>query len=172
MKSRAIACIAALVLTQPLLAQEPVDANMIARIRAEGLDRSQIAATFNMLTNIIGPRLTGSPAHKRAADWSRDRLASWGLDNAHLESWEFGRGWTLEKLTLEMVAPRYFPLIGYPEAWTPPTNGVLEASPLYIGEMSLDQVRALGSRVRGAIVLISPPQTKFITEDRPQPAGS
>ena len=172
MKSRAIACIAALVLTGPLLAQEPVDANMIARIRAEGLDRSQIAATFDMLTNIIGPRLTGSPAHKLAADWTRDQLAGWGLDNAHLESWEFGRGWTLDKLTLEMVTPRYFPLIGYPEAWTPPTKGVIEATPLYIGDMSLDQVRALGSRVRGAIVLISPPQTNFITGDRPQPADA
>jgi carboxypeptidase Q len=172
MKIRIIACLSAIVLTAPAAAQEPVDANMIARIRAEGLDRSQIGATFDMLTNIIGPRLTGSPAHKRAADWTREKLAGWGMSNAHLESWEFGRGWTLEKLTLEMVAPRYFPLIGYPEAWTPSTKGILEAAPVYIGDMSLDQVRGLGNRIRGAIVLISPPQTNFITENRPQPADA
>src|SRR5688500_11887265 len=114
-----------LILLAALLVQEPVDLATIAKIKEEGLQRSQVVATFNTLTNVIGPRLTGSPAYKQAADWSQQQLQRWGLSNVHQEPFEFGRGWTLEKLTLELTAPRYFPLIGYPQAWTPSTRGAL-----------------------------------------------
>src|SRR4051794_39701169 len=96
-----------------LAAQPASERDVLARIRTEGLEHSQVAPVFDMLTVNIGPRLTASPAHKRAAEWARERLVSYGLDNAHLEPWQFGRGWTLEKLTVEMVEPRYLPLIGY-----------------------------------------------------------
>ena len=80
-----------------------------------------------MLVDTIGPRLTGSPEYKRAADWARETLAKWGLTNARLEAFEFGRGWELEKFTIEMVEPRYMPLLGYPEAWSPSTSGEVVA---------------------------------------------
>ena len=73
----------------------------------------------------IGPRLTASPAHKRAAECARDTLTKYGLTNARLEPFEFGRGWELDKLTIEMVEPRYMPLLGYAEAWSPSTSGEL-----------------------------------------------
>ena len=103
---------------------------MLARIRTEGLEHSQVVPVFDMLTVNIGPRLTASPAHKRAAEWARDRLASYGLENAHLEPWKFGRGWTLEKLTIEMVEPRYLPLIGYADGWSASTSGEIVAAPV------------------------------------------
>src|SRR5436190_12933722 len=113
-------------------ASEPVDAVMNAKIRDEGLNRSQVASVFDMFVNVIGPRLTGSPAHKRAADFARDTLTKWNLASVHEESWEFGRGWTLDKYTLEMIEPRYFPLTGFPEAWSPSTSGELVASAVLI----------------------------------------
>ena len=85
-----------------LSAQAALDRETLAKIQDEGLHRSQVAPVFEMLTVTIGPRLTASPAHKRAADWARDRLAAFGLSNARLEPWRFGRGWTLEKLTAEL----------------------------------------------------------------------
>src|SRR5512145_1517198 len=100
---RGVVIVTSLLFGSQAVAQENVDQSTIARIRAEGLQRSQVAATFNMLTNVIGPRLTGSPAYKSAADWSRQQLQTWGLSNARLEAFEFGRGWTLEKLTLELT---------------------------------------------------------------------
>ena len=107
-------------------ASEPVDLAVIAKIRDEGLNRSQVQKVFSEFVDVIGPRLTASPAHKRAADFARQTMASWGLTNSHLESWDFGgRGWEMSKLTIEMVEPRYMPLIGYPEAWTPSTPGEL-----------------------------------------------
>jgi hypothetical protein len=125
---------------------------------------------FRTLTTVMGPRLTASPQYNEAANWARDHFAEWGLDDPHLESFEFGRGWTLEGLTLEMTAPRYFPLIGYPEAWTPSTNGVIAGEPVYVGDATEAEIRAMADRLRGAIVLPYPPQTEFITEDRLQPA--
>src|SRR5438034_8079322 len=99
----------------------------LGRIRAEGLEHSQVAPVFDYLTVNIGPRLTASPAHKRAAEWTRDRLASYGLTNAHLEPWPFGRGWELKKLTVEMAEPRYLPLIAYADGWSASTNGEIVA---------------------------------------------
>jgi len=96
-------------------AQEPVDRAMVARIKEEGLQRSKVEQTFNQLTNVIGPRLTGSPAYKRAADWSARELEGYGLSAVHQESFPFGRGWSLEKFVFEMVEPFYFPLTGLPE---------------------------------------------------------
>ena len=154
----------------PLGAQEPVDLTMIERIKDEGIERSEVMEHFNYLTNVIGPRLSATPAYKRAADWGVIKFEEWGLENAHLESWDFGRGWTLEGLTLEMRSPRYFPLFGYPEAWTPSTDGIVEGLPVYIGDWTTDDLRTRGSELRGKAVLIAQPQEGFIEEDRPQPA--
>ena len=107
----------------PAAAQEPVDLAMTARIKEEGLQRSQAPLLFSTLTDEIGARLTASPSHNQAAAWARDRFSEWGLSGARLDGFEFGRGWSLEKLSLEMTAPRYMPLIGYAEAWTPSIAG-------------------------------------------------
>lgn len=156
----------------PLAAQENNAATMIARIRAESLERSEVLALYGHLTDVIGPRLTGSPAYRQAADWALRRLRDWGLADAHLEAFDFGRGWTLEKQVLEMTAPRYFPLVGFPDAWSPSTHGLVEGTPIYIGDLDADALRAMAARLRGAIVLPVPPQTEFVTEDRPQPADA
>lgn len=157
-----------------LRAQEPVDRAMIARLRAESDARSQVLESYRTLTDVIGPRLTASPGFKRAVDWTRERLTSWGLSNVKVEPFPFGRGWTLEKLTLEMTAPRYFPLHGYPEAWTPSTRGLLSATPVYLGDKTADQIRAMGAKLAGAIVLPQPPQEgeRLITADRVQPGDT
>ena len=99
-----IAVIVFCLLASPAAAvQEPVDREVIAKIRDEGLNRSQVYETFTHFTEDIGPRLTASPAYKAAADYAQGKLKAWGLDNPRLEAWEFGRGWTLDKFTIEMV---------------------------------------------------------------------
>jgi hypothetical protein len=76
------------------------------------------------LADGIGARLTGSPNMKRANDWTRDKLAEWGLANAHLESWgPFGRGWSSESVSVRMVSPDVADLVALPKAWSPGTNG-------------------------------------------------
>ncbi len=153
-------------------AQEPVDLEMTRRIIEEGLQRSEVVEMYTHLANVIGPRLTATPAFKRSADWAVERLQVWGMDNVHLEAWDFGRGWTLEGLTLEMTEPRYFPLIGYPEAWTPSTGGEVLTTPIYVGDKTPEEMERLRPQLAGAVVLTTPPQLEFITEDRLQPAAS
>jgi hypothetical protein len=151
-------------------AQPSSDRNTLARIRAEGVERSQAAPVFDYLTVNIGPRLTASPAHKRAAEWTRNRLASYGLTNARLEPWTFGRGWELQKLTVEMIEPRYLPLIAYADGWSASTSGEIVAAPIFIGGTSVDEVEAQRARLKGAIVMSQPMMTTFVRRDRPQPS--
>src|ERR1700681_4639219 len=94
-----------------LLAAQQDSQSVIAAIKAEGLRSTEAAALFHALTDTIGPRLTGSPAHVEAARWAVERLNAWGLDKARLEPFRFGRGWGLEKCTVGMTAPRYMSLI-------------------------------------------------------------
>jgi carboxypeptidase Q len=168
--TRMTVCVLALLGTAVFGAQSQSDSDVLGRIQTEGRQRSQVAAVFDMLTVNIGPRLTASPAHKRAAEWARDRLTSYGLANARLEPWQFGRGWTLEKLTIEMIEPRYLPLIGYADAWSASTNGEIVAAPVFIGGKSLDEVEAMRAQLKGALAMTQPIMTNFVRKDRPQPS--
>ena len=149
--------------------QEQVDRDIIAKIRDEGLNRSQVYETFTHFTEDIGPRLTGSPAFKTAADWAQVKLKEYGLENPRLEAWEFGRGWALDKFSIEMVEPRYMPLIGYPEAWSASMAGEVTAAPIFLGDKKQDEVEQMRGKLKGAIVMSQPIQTSFERADRPQP---
>jgi hypothetical protein len=150
--------------------QEKTDAAMIAKIRAEGLQRSRVLEVFDHLVNVIGPRLTASPAYKTAVDWSLDKLVSMGFDNVHLEPWEFGRGWQLDKLSVEMLEPRYQPLIGYAKGWSPATAGRLVAAPIWLGNPA-DDLQTYEGKLGGAIVMTRPVLSNFIRADRPPASG-
>ena len=154
-----------------VLPQEPVDAAANARIRDEGLNRSQVYRTFAHFTEVIGPRLTGTPAAKTAAEYSQTLLKTWGLTDARLEPWEFGRGWTLEKQTVEMIEPRYMPLVGYAEAWSASTAGEIVATPVFIGNKTQVDLEKMKGQLKGAIVLSQPLQDSFERIDRKQPTA-
>lgn len=165
-----IAALVTVLLLATVLGAQSSDRDTLAKLRAEAAAHSDISTVFDTLTVAIGPRLTASPAHKRAAEWARDRLASYGLQNAHLEPWKFGRGWALDKLTVEMIEPRYLPLIAYADGWSTPTRGELVAAPLFVGGKSPEDVAAMGDRLAGAIVMTQPVLTNFVRQDRPQPS--
>src|SRR5687768_1947285 len=136
-----------------LIAQTAVDSDAVRRIQAEGLTRSEAPALFAALVDDIGPRLTGSREYKRAAEWSRERLETWGLSNARLEPFEFGRGWQLEHFVVEMIEPRYMPLTGFPEAWTPSTAGDVIAAPVATFGKNASEIAALATSIKGGIAL-------------------
>jgi len=138
-------------------ATTPASTDPIDRIKEEGLKRSQVMATLSYLTDVIGPRLTGSPNLKRANEWTRDKLAAWGLANAHLEAWgPFGRGWSLKRFSVQVVEPQCIPLIGYPKAWSPGTDGTLEAPVVYFDAKTEADFAKFKGKLKGAIVLTSP----------------
>ena len=169
--ARVTLCLLVALLTLPIAAQERVDPAMVAKIRGEAMDRGKVLETFDHLANAVGPRLTNSPAHKRAVAWTQETLKGWGLSNVHAEPFEFGRGWTLERLSIEMIEPRYMPLTGYPRAWSPSTSGTITASPVWLPNPTADALNARASQLRGAIVMTSPLQDYFIRADRPAASG-
>lgn len=136
-------------------AKDPNDP--IERIKDEGMNRSQVMQTLSYLTDVIGPRLTNSPGMKRANEWTRDQMAKWGLQNAHLEAWgPFGRGWTLKRFSAQVVEPQAIPLIGYPKAWSPGTNGPITAEVVYFDAKDEADLQRFKGKVKGAIVLTAP----------------
>ena len=154
-----------------LSAQEPIDRDMVEKIRKEGTENSRVMEVFNHLTNVIGPRLTASPAYQDAVRWTRDRMAEWGMKNVHAEGWEFGRGWELERFSVELLEPRYLPMIGYPRGWSASTEGRLVGEPVFMGAAtSADELEDYTGRLARRIILTRPLQTSFVREDRPQPS--
>ncbi|MBA3568890.1 MAG: M20/M25/M40 family metallo-hydrolase [Pyrinomonadaceae bacterium] len=136
-------------------AKDPNDP--IERIKDEGMNRSQVMQTLSYLTDVIGPRLTNSPGMKRANEWTRDQMAKWGLQNAHLEAWgPFGRGWKLKRFSAQVVEPQAIPLIGYPKAWSPGTNGPLTAEVVYFDAKDEADLQRFKGKLKGAIVLSAP----------------
>ncbi len=102
------------------------DADIQAKIRKEGMENSQIMKTMHYLTDVYGPRLTGSPNHKAAGEWVIKQMASWGFSNGHLEPWDFGHvGWLNERATGHVLSPYKEPLVLETLAWTPSTNGTV-----------------------------------------------
>ncbi len=131
--------------------------NPIDRIKEEGLKRSQVMATLSYLTDVIGPRLTGSPNLKRANEWTRDKLKAWGLANAHLEAWgPFGRGWSLKRFSAQITEPQCIPLIGYPKAWSPGTDGTLTAPVVFFNPKTEAEFAGYKGKIKGAVVLTTP----------------
>ncbi|HEU0010558.1 MAG TPA: M20/M25/M40 family metallo-hydrolase [Verrucomicrobiae bacterium] len=130
----------------------------IARIRDEGLNRSQVMKTVSYLTDVIGPRLTGSPGMKRANEWTRDQLASWGLTNAQLEPWgPFGRGWSLKHFSAQLLSPRVMPLIGVPKAWSPGVDYPIVGDVVYVEASKESDLDKYKGKLKGAIILTAPP---------------
>lgn len=99
------------------------------QIRKEEKDNSQILRTLHFLTDIYGPRLTGSPNLKAAGEWAIGQMKNWGFENGHLEPWNFGHpGWLNEKLSAHILTPVKEPLTCEVLAWTPSTKGTVQAA--------------------------------------------
>lgn len=153
---RRAAVLAAMVLAVPVAAQEQVDLAAINRIKAEGFERSQVMEIASWLTDVYGPRLTGSPNIKTAGDWAVKKLTEWGLVNATLEPWgEFGRGWTNDFTSVHMVEPSRAPLIAYPAAWTPGTNGPVTAEVVRVQIDTVADFARYRGQLRGKFVMLT-----------------
>ena len=156
----------ALSLTLSLLSVSVVAQNgsgdMVSRIRKEAMERSQIMKTMHMFTDLYGPRLTGSPNHKAAAEWAVKQMTAWGLENAHLEPWDFKHpGWANERLSAHLISPVKDALVCEALAWTPSTRGTVTADALHLllpERPSQDQLTAFfasnKASVRDRVVLI------------------
>ena len=154
---------------------ERLDAEVMWKIRREATDRSQIMRTLHMLTDVYGPRLTGSPNLRRAQDWLVQQATAAGLKNAHLEEWDFGSpGWLNEKTAVHITAPVKDSLVVEALAWTPGTTGPVTASAVIITpperptQNDADTFFArLRGNLKGRAVMVGQPAVLDVTIDPP-----
>ncbi|MBE2210307.1 MAG: M28 family peptidase, partial [Xanthomonadaceae bacterium] len=136
-----------------LVQAQDVDLDMTGRIRAEALQRSQVMATLDHMTDHIGPRLTNSPSMLKASEWTRGQLSSWGLANVREEMVDdLGRGWEFDNASVLMLGPRPMPLHALPKAWTPGTNGPVEGDAIYAKLESKADLEKWKGKLRGKVV--------------------
>ncbi len=145
-------CISSLLFSAAATAD--VDLDVLNKIRAEGLHRSQVMNTLQHLTDVIGPRLTASPNMREASKWTVAQLKEWGLKNVHLEGFEFGRGWDYSQASIHLVAPRKTSLHGIPVAWTPGTNGAINADVVQIDAVTKEELQPYSGKLKGKIVMV------------------
>jgi carboxypeptidase Q len=147
---------AAAALAAPSGAEPPagdIDLDALFRIKDEGLRHSRVMELESYLTDVYGPRLTGSPNIRDAADWAQKALRGWQLANVHLEYFPFGRGWQNHRFVATVVAPRPFPLLGFPKAWTAGTDGAVTADAVIANITSERDFDGWRGKLRGKVVL-------------------
>ena len=147
-----------MVLLFPLTAlaqDEKVDTAAMGKIRAEGLQHSQVMDIIFHLTDASGPRLTSSPGFFRAANYAKQSLATWGLSNAMLDPWgDFGKSWELEKSYVAITAPWYKSLNAYPKTWTAGTKGLQNAEVMLITAKDSAGLDAVRGKLAGKILIL------------------
>ena len=147
---------ATLTIATPAVAQS-VDRAVLSRLIDEGINHSQVIVTAQHLSDVIGPRMTNSPAMRRAEEWTQTKLREWGLTGVRKEGFDFGRGWQIEHSSVRMLTPRAIQLTAIPIAWTPGTNGALSA-PVIITAMTKERhFDNWRGKLKGKIVLITRP---------------
>ncbi len=135
---------------------ERVDLHTIMLIKNEGFGKSKIMQTLFELTDVNGPRLTGSPGMKSAEKWAAGKLKDWGLQNVAIEPWGgFGKGWEVNRSYLAMTAPYYQQLIAVPRAWTPGTNGLIHGNAVLVRIGTMNDMDEYVGKLRGKIVVMA-----------------
>jgi hypothetical protein len=140
----------------PRAQDENLDLETIARIKEEGLTRSQVMNHVSWLSDVYGPRLTGGPAIMQASEWVIKKFMEWGLSNPRREPWPFGKGWSLVRFSAHMIEPQVQPIIGVPVSWTPGTNGTITADVVRVQIDADADFEKYRGKLAGRIVLTQP----------------
>jgi len=122
-------------------------------IKKHGLEESQVMDIASWMTDVYGPRLTGSPMLDKATNWAQEELKSWGMSNVHLHEWgPFGRGWQLDHFEMHASSPSYWPIMGYPKAWSPSSKGSGEI--IYLDVSSEEELKKYEGKLKDKFVLM------------------
>jgi carboxypeptidase Q len=140
-------------------AAERIDYGAINKIKAQGLQpqRSKVMEISSWLTDVYGPRLSGSPNLQKAGEWAAAKLKEWGLQHVSLERWSdpagFARGWSNDKFYMAAVSPQAFPIPGTPTAWTPGTNGLVRGEVVLVTDTAREDLQKYAGTLKGKWIL-------------------
>ncbi len=158
MRTSVLSLLGALLVALTLSAQgpSPLDAATIARVRDEATTRSKVYEHVWWLSEVYGPRVTGTPAFSQASDWAMQQFRAWGLANVHQERWAFGQGWTIQRCSATMVEPQSAVLIGAPRNYSPSTSGTVSSDVVRVQIGSEADFAKFTGKLRGKIVVMQP----------------
>ncbi len=140
------------------VAREAVDLSVVEAIRDEGLNRSRIPELVGHLTDVIGPRLTGSPGMMEANEWTAGKLREWGLENVVIEPWgEFGRGWENLSVYMRTLTPYEQRMEAVPVAWTGGTDGTVTGDVVLVEATTEEELEPYRGTLAGKIVMFTEP---------------
>jgi carboxypeptidase Q len=143
---------------------EKIDLGVLNRIKTEAFERSKVMDSAFYLTDVYGPRLTGSPNIKQAGDWAVKQMSEWGLSNAKMEAWgPFGRGWSCTRFVAMMKEPEFQPLIGFAQPWSPGTNGEVTGETVLAVITRPEDLDKFKGKFKGKIVLIATPHASELS---------
>jgi hypothetical protein len=151
-----LAALMCLAVALPSAQSEKLDYAMLGRIRDEGLSRSQVMDHISWLSDVYGPRMTGTPGIQRASEWAMKKFGEWGLANVHQERWKFGKGWSLVRFSAHLVEPQIEPIIGYPRSWSSGTKGPVTADVVRVQIATDADFAKYRGKLSGKIVLTQP----------------
>ena len=106
------------------------------------------------LSEVFGPRATGTPRLPQGAEWVMKKFGEWGLPNIHIERFPFGQGWTIERFSAHMIAPQTAPLIGQPRWYSPSTNGPVTADVVHVKAATEADFEKYKGQLQGKIVVL------------------
>jgi hypothetical protein len=151
-------------------AEEKVDVGMVNRIWEEAVNRSKVMETLSYLTDVIGPRIPGTPAMKKASEWAKNRFTEWGLENSAIEPCgEFGLGWDNGYISVHMIEPSYAPILAYAKPWSLGTAGKIKGQPVLAIIRTKADLEKWRGKLKGEIILTDPPrqvQPSFVPSAR------
>ena len=138
---------------------EKIDLGVLHRIKTEAFGaNSKVMDTAFYLTDVHGPRLTGSPQAKAAGEWTVKKLQEWQLANVKMEAWgPFGRGWSCTHFSAELKEPEFHPLIGFAQPWSPGTDGPVSGQAILAVLNGPADLENFKGKLKGKIVLTAAP---------------
>ena len=156
-----LACLAA-----TTAAQSPIDLGTISRIKQEALTRSRVMEHVGWMSDVYGPRFTGTPNFQRASEWAMKQLTEWGLANVRQERFAFGQGWRVERFSAHLIAPEPQPIIGYPRTFSPSTKGTISGDVVRVDIRTEADLAKYKGTLKDKIVLPQAARRVRMLEDR------
>lgn len=137
-----------------------VDSDLVEQFIEEGIENSQVMEIASWLTDVYGPRLTNSPQMRNAANFAKEWLSDLGLENSHLHQWgPFGKGWELNRFSMHARSEySYFPVIGYPKAWSSGHEGLVSGDVIFLKVESKEDLEQYRGKLSDKFVMLDLPR--------------
>jgi carboxypeptidase Q len=144
-------------LSPTLAAQSVVDTTGVGRLLDQAMNRSEVMQNLQYLSDVIGPRLSGTPAMRRANEWTASRFKAYGL-TAGLQPFNFGVTWERGPASLRLTTPFNRAITAHSWGWTEGTGGKTLSGPVVMVDIPVPESLAVyRDKVKGAWVLPRPP---------------